>query len=116
MTTNGLCVTHARADFIRIGPVRRMDRALLPFSLHSTARGRSETAAELEEMLKAAGSLAEAAVIRVELAQACPLPLQAQSCMCALSEPRINLTKAAPSDALRPWFCIHPSLRGGRSL
>ena len=60
-----------RADLVRVGPVRRMDRALLPFSLHSTARGRSEAAAELEDMLRGATSPAEAAIIRTELAQAC---------------------------------------------
>jgi hypothetical protein len=49
--------------------VRRIDRGLLPFSLHSTARAKSGTAAELEDMLGAAGSPAEAAIIRAELAQ-----------------------------------------------
>ena len=52
-----------------MGPLKRIDRFLLPHSLHSTAGKCSEAAKELEEMLRAATSVAEAAAINAELAQ-----------------------------------------------
>ena len=53
---------------IRVGPLRRMDRALLGHSLHSTARNKSEAAHELEDMLRQATSISETAVLKAELA------------------------------------------------
>ena len=59
------------ADFLRVGALRRIDRRLLRHSLHCGAGGRerSDEAAELADMLKAATSPAEAAVLRAELAE-----------------------------------------------
>ncbi len=59
-------------DFLRVGALRRIDRRLLRHSLHCGAGGRErgDEAAELADMLKAATSPAEAAVLRAELAQA----------------------------------------------
>jgi hypothetical protein len=53
-----------------VGALRRIDRRLLGNSLHCGAGGRNDAAAELADMLKAAGSPAEAAALRAELAQA----------------------------------------------
>jgi hypothetical protein len=56
-------------DFLRVGPLRRLSRRLLPHSLHaSESRASAGAAAELREMLKEAGGPAEAAAIRAELA------------------------------------------------
>ena len=60
------------ADMIRVGPLRRIDRALLGHSLHSTARNKSGAAYELEEMLRQATSPAERSALQAELAQARP--------------------------------------------
>ena len=54
---------------IRVGPLRRIDRALLGHSLHSNACNKSEGAHELEEMLRQATSISETAVLKAELAQ-----------------------------------------------
>ena len=54
---------------IRVGPLRRIERALLGHSLHSNARSKSEAAHELEEMLRQATSISETAVLKAELAQ-----------------------------------------------
>lgn len=55
-----------------MGALRRIDRRLLRHSLHCGAGGceRGGEASELADMLKAATSPAEAAVLRAELAQA----------------------------------------------
>lgn len=60
------------ADFLRVGALRRIDRRLLRHSLHCGAGGRErgDEASELADMLKAATSPAEAAVLRAELAEA----------------------------------------------
>lgn len=56
---------------MRVGPLRRVSRRLLAQSLHaSESRASAGAAAELREMLKEAGSPAEAAAIRAELAAA----------------------------------------------
>ena len=67
------------ADFLRVGALRRIDRRLLRHSLHCGAGGRErgDEAAELADMLKAATSPAEAAVLRAELAEA--------RCLCLLA-------------------------------
>ena len=58
-------------DFLRVGALRRLDRRLLPQSLHaSESRATATAAAELREMLKEAGSPAERAAIQAELAAA----------------------------------------------
>ena len=57
------------ADILRVGPLRRISRELLPHSLHSTAGKRSEAAHELEAMLKEATSVAEQNVLKDELAR-----------------------------------------------
>jgi hypothetical protein len=54
---------------LRVGPLKRIDRSLLPYSLHSSAAKCSEAAKELEDMLKAASSVSEAACINEELAR-----------------------------------------------
>ncbi|KAK9844143.1 hypothetical protein WJX81_005799 [Elliptochloris bilobata] len=58
-------------DFLRVGALRRIDRRLLHHSLHCGAGGcsRNDATAELADMLKAATSPAEAAVLHAELAQ-----------------------------------------------
>ena len=43
--------------------MKRMDKAVLPFSLHCESSSKSSVVAELKEMLKAAASPAEAAII-----------------------------------------------------
>lgn len=69
---NLCCVLLPAADFLRVGALRRIDGRLLGNSLHCCGAGpsRSDAAAELADMLKAATSPAEAAVLRAELAQA----------------------------------------------
>ena len=71
------------ADFLRVGALRRIDRRLLRHSLHCGAGGRErgDGAAELADMLKAATSPAEAAVLRAELAEARCLCLLARQCL-----------------------------------
>ncbi len=56
-----------RTDFLRIGSVKRMDRAVLPFSLHCESSKSSSVVGELKEMLKTAASPAEAAIIECVL-------------------------------------------------
>ena len=56
-------------DLLRVGPLRRIDRSLLAYSLHSTAGKRSEAAQELEAMLKEATSVSEQKVLKDELAE-----------------------------------------------
>lgn len=53
---------------MRVGPLRRIDKALLRQSLHcSDAKGQAGAAAELREMLREACDPREAAVLRAEL-------------------------------------------------
>lgn len=53
-----------------MGNLRRMGRALLPFSLHcSESKGAASAVLELKEMLKHASSLAEASAIECALVQ-----------------------------------------------
>ena len=54
---------------IRVGPLRRIDRALLGHALHANARNKSEAAHELGEMLKQSTSPSEIAVLQTELAR-----------------------------------------------
>ena len=54
---------YVRTDFLRIGSVKRMDRAVLPFSLHCES-SKSSAVGELKEMLKTAASPAETAIIQ----------------------------------------------------
>lgn len=59
------------SDFLRVGSLRRIDRALLGYSLHcSEAKGQQDAAEELKQMLAAASNPAEAALIQKELAEA----------------------------------------------
>ncbi|BDA40874.1 Protein ZGRF1 [Coccomyxa sp. Obi] len=58
-----------QTDLLRVGPLRRIDRSLLAYSLHSTAGKRSEAAQELEAMLKEATSVSEQKILRDELAE-----------------------------------------------
>lgn len=59
------------ADLLRVGPLRRLDKRLLPHSLHcsTVTKGASEAVAELQAMLQEANSPAEAASIQAELEQ-----------------------------------------------
>ena len=66
---------------IRVGPLRRIDRALLGHALHSNARNKSEAAHELGEMLKQSTSLSEIAVLQTELAQVRLHIMQQHACM-----------------------------------
>ena len=66
----------ACADMIRVGPLRRIDRALLGHSLHSSGRAKSSEAVhELTEMLRQCTSPSEEAILKAELAQARVLAL-----------------------------------------
>lgn len=61
---------------IRVGPLRRIDRALLGHSLHSSGRAKSsEAARELTEMLRQCNTPSEEAILKAELAQARVLAL-----------------------------------------
>ena len=65
----------ACADFLRVGSLRRMDKAVLPFSLHCCDSSKATAVDELKEMLKAAASSAEAAVVECVLhSHSRPLP------------------------------------------
>ncbi|KAK9809918.1 hypothetical protein WJX72_001732 [[Myrmecia] bisecta] len=58
-------------DFLRIGPLRRIDKQLLGQSLHcSAAKSRTDAVSELKEMLQASTCAAEAACIQAELTAA----------------------------------------------
>ena len=64
------------ADLLRVGPLRRLDKRLLPHSLHCSqvTKGPSEAVAELQAMLQeAAMAPADIAAIQAELDQ---VPLQ----------------------------------------
>ena len=63
------------ADMLRVGPLRRLDKRLLPHSLHCSqvTKGPSEAVAELQAMLQEAASSADTAVIHAELEQVCQL-------------------------------------------
>jgi hypothetical protein len=54
-------------EFLRIGSLKRMDKAVLPFSLHCCESSKSTAVDELKEMLKAVSSAAEAAIIECVL-------------------------------------------------
>ena len=56
-------------DILRVGPLRRVHRSLLPHSLHAPAARGADVKSELEAMLRAAVSPAEAAAVREELAR-----------------------------------------------
>ena len=66
---------------IRVGPLRRIDRALLGHALHSNTRNRSEAAHELGEMLKQSTSPSEMAVLQTELARVRQHVVQEHACM-----------------------------------
>ena len=53
----------ACVDFLRIGSVKRMDKAVLPYSLHCCESSKSSAIGELKDMLKAAASPQVAAII-----------------------------------------------------
>ena len=77
---------------IRVGPLRRIDRALLGHSLHSNARNKSEAAHELGEMLRQANSISETAILKAELAQVehhtnCVLVSESSGCLDQQSSP-----------------------------
>ena len=59
------------ADLLRVGPLRRLDKRLLPFSLHcsNVTKGPSEAVAELQAMLQESPSSEDAAAIQAELEQ-----------------------------------------------
>lgn len=65
----GLSKPDALTDLLRVGPLRRIDRSLLAYSLHSTAGKRSEAAQELEAMLKEATSVSEQKILQDEFAE-----------------------------------------------
>ena len=53
---------------VRVGALRRIDKRLLPYSLHAVdSKASGDAIAELKDMLAAAASAAEAAVIQNEL-------------------------------------------------
>ena len=55
-------------DFLRVGPLRRIARCLLPHSLHaSDSQGKSSGLSELKEMIKEASSAEELLILREEL-------------------------------------------------
>jgi hypothetical protein len=62
------------SDFLRVGPLRRIDRKLLPYSLHaSESKSHASAAAELKDMLREGEgkmSPTEEAALRAELAAA----------------------------------------------
>ena len=66
---------------IRVGPLRRIDRALLGHALHSNAHTKSEAAHELGEMLRQSTSPSEMAVLQTELARVRPHVMQQHACM-----------------------------------
>ena len=66
---------------IRVGPLRRIDRALLGHALHSNARSKSEAAHELGEMLRQSTSPSEMAVLQTELARVGLPVMQEHACM-----------------------------------
>ena len=66
---------------IRVGPLRRIDRALLGYALHSNARNKSEAAHELGEMLKQSTSPSEMAVLQTELARVGLHVIQEHACV-----------------------------------
>uniref|UniRef100_A0A1D1ZXG7 AAA+ ATPase domain-containing protein n=2 Tax=Auxenochlorella protothecoides TaxID=3075 RepID=A0A1D1ZXG7_AUXPR len=53
-------------DFLRLGPLKRIDRRLLPYSLHAS-KTKATGISELKEMIKATTSQAEACLLRAEL-------------------------------------------------
>ena len=56
------------ADVVRVGALRRIDKRLLPYSLHAVdSKASGDAIAELKDMLAASASAAEAAVIQKEL-------------------------------------------------
>lgn len=58
------------ADFIRVGSLRRIDKRLLPHSLHARQNsGKSDAASEIADMLKSCSDPKEAAVLKQELAE-----------------------------------------------
>ena len=53
---------------IRVGALRRIDKRLLPHSLHAVdSKAKGDAVGELKDMLAAAATAAEAAVIQKEL-------------------------------------------------
>jgi hypothetical protein len=65
----GATAATAAPDLIRVGPLRRMDRALLPWSLHAPGATGADAAVELNSLLQAATCPSEAAALREELAR-----------------------------------------------
>ena len=64
---------------LRIGPLRRIDKRLLPHSLHCCqAKGSGDATAELNDMLRNCTSASEAAIIRQELAEVSSSSLSAE--------------------------------------
>ena len=58
------------ADFLRVGSLRRIDKRLLPHSLHARQNsGKSDAASELADMLKTCTDPQEAALLKQELEQ-----------------------------------------------
>lgn len=68
------------ADFLRVGSLRRIDKRLLPHSLHARQNsGKSDAASELADMLKTCTDPQEAALLRRELEQVSPLFLSVKA-------------------------------------
>ena len=66
------------ADFIRVGSLRRIDKRLLPYSLHARQNsGKTDAVSELTEMLKASSSPQEQALLQGELTEVEALPADA---------------------------------------
>lgn len=58
------------ADFIRVGSLKRIDKRLLPYSLHARQNsGKGDAVSELTDMLKASTSPGEQALLQKELAE-----------------------------------------------
>jgi len=58
------------ADLVRIGSLRRIDKRLLPHSLHARQdKGKGDAASELADMLRTCTSASEAIILRQELAE-----------------------------------------------
>ncbi len=71
-----LTASYADADFLRVGPLKRMDKALLAYSLHcSESRSSNDATKELKDMLMEATDPVERQAINTEIAE-----LQQVSC------------------------------------
>ena len=80
------------ADFLRIGPVKRMDKALLAYSLHCSGSRSSEAMKELNDMLSASTDAVEQLAIQKEIGE-----LQQVSCIACM--PTVAL-RSHPCSAL----------------